>query len=96
MNLASQTKKINRRSIFAAIPALAVTTTAATAFALPDAPVQDMPDMPAWWRDITHKAEAVLESGVPHAGAGDRWTVVSKAKLDALEEAVAALKAGVA
>lgn len=91
MNLASQTKKINRRSIFAAIPALAVTTTAATAFSLPDAPVQDMP---AWWRDITHKAEAVLESGVPHAGAGDRWTVVSKAKLDALEEAVAALKGG--
>lgn len=48
MNIASQTKKINRRSIFAAIPALAATATAAHAFKMPDTPVQDDP-IPNWW-----------------------------------------------
>ena len=48
MNIASQTKEINRRSIFAAIPALAATATAAHAFKMPDTPVQDDP-IPNWW-----------------------------------------------
>ena len=48
MNIRSTEKKINRRSIFAAIPALAATATAAHAFKMPDTPVQDDP-IPNWW-----------------------------------------------
>lgn len=62
MNIRSTEKKINRRSIFAAIPALAATATAAHAFKMPDTPVQDDP-IPNWWeqwkaiRDDNNKLE---------------------------------------
>ncbi len=48
MNIRSTEKKINRRSLFAAIPALAATATAAHAFKTPDTPAHDDP-IPNWW-----------------------------------------------
>ena len=90
MNLANPKTYIKRRSFFAAIPALAATATGAMAFKAPDAPANDLPD---FWKRIISSATDVFESGVPHAGAGDRYTVVSKAKLDDLQGAIEALLA---
>ena len=50
MNLANPKTNIKRRSLFAAIPALAATATGALAFKAPDGPVDDLPD---WWKDLT-------------------------------------------
>lgn len=43
MNIRTHTTKINRRSLFAAIPALAATTTVAHALEVAQAPVHDEP-----------------------------------------------------
>ncbi|MEP2955521.1 MAG: hypothetical protein ABJN39_09285 [Sulfitobacter sp.] len=68
MNIRSTEKKINRRSIFAAIPALAATATAAHAFKMPDTPVQDDPKLPIWWERLVAEVECLREDVGLHFG----------------------------
>lgn len=55
MNIATTEPKINRRRLFAALPAFAATATGVMAYQMPDAPVQDDP-LPEWWRDLSRKS----------------------------------------
>lgn len=49
MNIATTEPKINRRRLFAALPAFAATATGVMAYQMPEAPAQDDP-LPEWWR----------------------------------------------
>ena len=50
---------MERRTFLTSLPMIAAAT-GAQAYQMPDAPVQDQPELPEWWRQIVKKAEAVL------------------------------------
>lgn len=83
--MATETIKHSRRAVLGAIHAITLTGVATKAYAMPDADHDDLPD---FWKEIVRRAEAVTKSGVPHAGAENRYTVVSKDKLDALQACI--------
>tara|TARA_R110002020_G_scaffold95937_10_gene230131 strand:+ start:9331 stop:9726 length:396 start_codon:yes stop_codon:yes gene_type:complete len=69
-NIATAPTKIKRRALFSAIPALAMTATAATAFKMPDAPVHDpIPDWFEEWKTTRASADALDDECEEHEAA---------------------------
>ncbi|MBM1817163.1 hypothetical protein [Pseudosulfitobacter pseudonitzschiae] len=86
MNIATETTKIKRRALFGMTAAAAAMTAApALAFKMPDAPVQDSPQLPAWWEKLTG-ASAETDPEVFHPWQDTELSRELGRKLDELHE----------
>lgn len=79
-------RAVTRRATLAggvATLAASVGPSAATAVVAP-LKQAETEDLPKWWRKLIGDVQALSDTAVPHLGAGDRYTVVRKDRLDAL------------